>query len=471
MTTVTALPPYNFAAATNDDMPFIRETVDRLRLDGERLEAEQFIVLRRDGGDGITGFGRIKPYRRTHELGCVAVVEEERGRGWGELIVRELVRLFPQDEVYVTTDLPKYFERLGFLQTEILPPEMEEKIAGVEGVVRSGVVGMVYDRRIERRPTLADVYRAKHAIEPYLQRTPLVRNPYLSRLMGCEAYLKLENLQPIGAFKVRGGVNLAALLPDSDRRRGIIGASTGNHGQSLAYAAKLVGMRCVIAMPRKPNPLKVEAIQALGAEVQLHGRNFEQARSWAEDFARREEMRYVHHINAPELVAGVATLSLEIIEDLPDVDVIITPIGGGSGATGHCLVAKGLRPDVQVIGVQAEGAPAVYRSWKERKLQRAPIDTIAEGLATGTPFFPPVRTFIDHLDDMVLVSDDEMRKAIVLLLRSARQLAEPAGSAATAAALKLSDRLKGKKVAIVLSGGNLPPEALRRILGARKPSA
>src|SRR3990172_2351192 len=241
MTTVTALPPYNFAAATNDDMPFIRETVDRLRLDGERLEAEQFIVLRRDGGDGITGFGRIKPYRRTHELGCVAVVEEERGRGWGELIVRELVRLFPQDEVYVTTDLPKYFERLGFLQTEILPPEMEEKIAGVEGVVRSGVVGMVYDRRIERRPTLADVYRAKHAIEPYLQRTPLVRNPYLSRLMGCEAYLKLENLQPIGAFKVRGGVNLAALLPDSDRRRGIIGASTGNHGQSLAYAAKLVG--------------------------------------------------------------------------------------------------------------------------------------------------------------------------------------------------------------------------------------
>ena len=168
--------------------------------------------------------------------------------------MRELVRRFPQDEVYVTTDLPEYFERLGFLRTEILPPELEAKIARVEGVVRSGVVGMVYDRRIEQRPTLADVYRAKHAIEPYLQRTPLVHNPYLSRLMGCEAYLKLENLQPIGAFKVRGGVNLAALLPEEDRRRGIVGASTGNHGQSLAYAAKLVGMRCVIAMPRRPEP-------------------------------------------------------------------------------------------------------------------------------------------------------------------------------------------------------------------------
>jgi len=132
------------------------------------------------------------------------------------------------------------------------------------------------------------------------------------------------------------------------------------------------------------------------------------------------------------------------------------------------VVAKALRPDVRVIGVQAEGAPAVYLSWKERKLQRAPIDTIAEGLATGTAFFAPVRTFIDYLDDLVLVSDDEMREAIVLLLRSARQLAEPAGAAATAAAIKLSDRLKGKKVAIVLSGGNLPVDALRRIISARK---
>lgn len=467
MTTKTALPAHEISAATSDDLPFIRDTVARLGLDGERLEPQQFIVVRREGA-GIIAFGRIKPYQETYELGCVAVVEGERGRGWGELVVRELINRFPQDEAYVTTDLPEYFERLGFLRTELLPPELEEKIARVEGVVRSGVVGMVYDRRVREIPTLADVYRAKHAIEPYLKRTPLVHNPYLSRLLGCDAYLKLENLQPIGVFKVRGGVNLAASLPEADRRRGIVGASTGNHGQSLAYAAKLVGMRCVIAMPVESNPLKVESMRVLGAEVEFHGGDFEEARLWAEEFARGEGMRYVHHVNAPELMAGVATVSLEIVEDLPDVDAIITPIGGGSGVIGHCIVAKALRPSVQVIGVQAEGAPSVYRSWKERRLQNAPIDTIAEGLATGRPYFAPVRTFIDHLDDMLLVSDDEMRDAIALLLRSARQLAEPSGAASTAAALKLAERLKGKKVALVLSGGNLPNEELRRILIGRK---
>ncbi len=468
MTDETALPFHTIAQATANDMSFIGDTVLRLRMDGERLEPQQFIVVRRQGSDGIVAFGRIKPYQETHELGSVAVVEEERGRGWGRLVVRDLIRRFPQDEVFITTDLPEYFERLGFLRTDILPQEIEDKISRVCDSLRPGAVGMVYDRRIQQRPTLADVYRARHAIEPHLKRTPLVHNPYLSRLLGCQVYLKLENLQPIGVFKVRGGVNLMASLPEEERRRGIIGASTGNHGQSLAYGARLAGMRCVIAMPRRPNPLKVEAIQALGAEVAVHGRNFEEARLWAEEFARSEGMRYVHHINSPELVAGVATVSLEIVEELPDVDVIIAPVGGGSGASGHCIVAKALRPDVQVIGVQAEGAPAIYRSWKERRLQQAPIDTFAEGLATGTPFFAPVRTFIDHLDDMLLVSDDEMREAIALLLRAARQLAEPAGAATTAGALKLGERLKGKKVALILSGGNLPLQDLRRILRPRE---
>jgi threonine dehydratase len=468
MTDEAALPSHTIAPATPDDMSFIGDTVMRLRLDGEWLEAQQFIVVRRQGSGDIVAFGRIKPYTETHELGSVAVMEEERGRGWGRLVVRELIHRFPEDEVFITTDLPEYFERLGFLRSDILPQEIEDKISRVCDSLRSGVVGMVYDRHIQERPTLADVYRARHTSEPYLKRTPLVHNPYLSRLLGCQAYVKLENLQPIGVFKVRGGVNLAASLPEEERGRGIIGASTGNHGQSLAYGARLVGMRCVIAVPRRSNPLKVEAIQALGAEVAAHGRNFEEARAWAEGFARAEGMRYVHHINTPELVAGVATVSLEILEELPDVDVVIAPIGGGSGASGHCIVAEALRPDVQVIGVQAEGAPAIYRSWKERRLQEAPIETFAEGLATGTPFFVPVRTFIDHLDDMVLVSDDEMREAIALLLRAARQLAEPAGAAATAAALKLGDRLKEKKVALILSGGNLPTQDLRRILSPRK---
>jgi threonine dehydratase len=282
--------------------------------------------------------------------------------------------------------------------------------------------------------------------------------------MGFEAYLKLENLQPIGAFKVRGGVYLASTLSEEERARGIIGASTGNHGQSLAYGANLFGIRCVIAVPEEANPMKVESMRALGAEVEFRGENFEEARLWAEETARREDMRYVHHVNAPQLVAGVSTISLEIIEDLPDVDVIVTPIGGGSAAVGHCLVAKTLRPNVEVIGVQAEAAPAVYLSWKERELQTAPIGTSAEGLATGQAYYYAVKTFIDRMDDMVLVTDDEMRDAVVLLLRAAHVVAEESGAAATAAAVKLRERLAGKKVAIIVSGGNMTLDSLRRVL-------
>jgi threonine dehydratase len=450
------------APATDSDFQFIREKAGRLRLDSEDLAPEQFLTLRRGGR--IVAFGRIKPYRHTYELGGLAVVEEERGRGWGERIVRELINRFPQDEVYVTTDVPEYFERLGFLRTAILPQELEEKIRRVEGVVRSGVTGMVYDRRIERLPGIAGVYRARHFLAGRLPRTPLLRSEHLSRELGCELYIKYENLLPIGAFKVRGGLYLCSTLSEEERRRGIIGASTGNHGQSLAYGAKSCGARCVIAMPEEANALKVESMRALGAEVQFHGANFEEARAWAEETARREGMRYVHHINSPELVTGVATMSLEIVEDLPDVDVIVTPVGGGSGALGHCIVAKGLRPGVQVIGVQAEGAPAVYRSWKERRLQRAGIDTRAEGLATGHAYYVAVKTFIDRLDDMVLVSERELAEAIVLLARRAHQVAEESGAAATAGAVKLRDRLRGKKVAVILSGGNMTPGGLRRVL-------
>jgi threonine dehydratase len=169
-------------------------------------------------------------------------------------------------------------------------------------------------------------------------------------------------------------------------------------------------------------------------------------------------------VNTPELVTGVATISLEVMEDLPDVDVIITPIGGGSGAVGHCLVAKELRPEVQIIGVQTAGAPAVYNSWKVRTLQTGPINTAAEGLATGHAYYTPVRVFIERMDDMVLVSEPELREAVVTLARTAHIVAEESGAASTAAAAQLSERLRGKKVAIIVSGGNLPIDHLRGLL-------
>lgn len=464
--TTEAASDLEFLPAGDADMPFISELIEREHLDDERLEAGQFITVRKAGK--IIAFGRIKPYEHTYELGSVCVMAEARGRGLGKAITRELIRRFPQDEVYITTDklagLPAYYEQLGFLRTSVLPAELEAKCERIRALGHRDPVGMVYDRNYDRLPTLADVYRARHVLERQLQPTPLAHNPLMSRELGFEAYLKLENLQPIGAFKVRGGINLCASLTEEERRQGIIGASTGNHGQSLAYGAKLCGTRCVIAMPEEANPLKVESMRALGADVQFHGQNFEEARNWAEQHAAETGMRYVHHVNAPPLIAGVATMSLEIIEALPDVDVIITPIGGGSGAIGQCLVAKSLKPSVQVIAVQTAGAPAVYNSWRERTLQQSEIHTAAEGLATGQAYYAPVRYLIERLDDMLLVGEDEMRDAVVRLARSAHVIAEESGAAATAGAVQIAERLAGKKVALVVSGGNITIDHLRRIL-------
>jgi threonine dehydratase len=455
-----------FLPATAADMPFILEAIEGERLDGERLEPEQFIVLRRGGR--IVAFGRIKPYEKTFELASVWVDAGERRNGLGAAITRELIRRFPQDEVYITTDqragLPAYYERLGFLRTEILPEELDAKCERVRAAGHRDPIGMIYDRSYDKLPTIGDVYRARQLLQKHLFATPLVHNHTMSRELGFAAYLKLENLQPIGAFKVRGGINLCANLTPEEHKRGIVGASTGNHGQSLAYAAKLCKTRCLVAMPEEANPLKVESMRALGADVQFHGENFEEARAWAENYARENGMRYVHHVNSPDLIAGVATLSLEIMESLPDVDVIITPIGGGSAAVGHCLIAKAIRPEVEVIGVQTAGAPAVYNSWRERTLQTGPIHTAAEGLATGHAFYTPVRVFIEKMDDMLLVSEDELREAMLLLARTAHVVAEESGAAATAAAVQIAGHLRGKKVAIVVSGGNIPLDHLRRVL-------
>jgi threonine dehydratase len=315
-------------------------------------------------------------------------------------------------------------------------------------------------------PTFQDVLYARRTIAPYLRPTPLHFYRGLSDLVGAEVWVKHENHQPVGAFKVRGGINLVAHLSAEEKARGVIGASTGNHGQSIAYAARLFGVRAVVGMPEGANPGKVAAIRDLGAEIHFHGRDFDEARLYVEALAGREGLRYVSAADEPYLIAGVGTYALEILETLPDVAVIIVPVGGGSGAAGVCTVAKTVAPQVQVIGVQAEKAPAAYLSWKEGRRVEAKMETFAEGLATRAPFDLPQAILRRHLDDFVLVGEKEIRRAIVLMLEHTHNLAEGAGAAALAAALKLKDRLTGQKVVLVQSGGNLSLARLREILSA-----
>ena len=311
---------------------------------------------------------------------------------------------------------------------------------------------------------LVEVIAAQRRIAPHLNRTPLYTYPALSELVGTEVWVKHENHLPIGAFKVRGGVNLAAQLSDEERAAGLIGASTGNHGQSIAYAARTFGVKAIICVPENANPVKVDAMRRWGAEIIEIGRDFDDAREHCEKLAEQHGYRYVHSGNEPHLVAGVGTATLEIFEDQPDVDVIIVPIGGGSGAAGACVVAKSVSPTTEVIGVQSAQAPAAYRSWKEGKLVTDEMNTFAEGLATRTAFEYPQQILREHLDDFVLVDDADIKKAMLILMEITRNLVEGAGGAATGAALQLKERLAGKKVVVVLSGGNIAPAQLRELL-------
>jgi threonine dehydratase len=319
-------------------------------------------------------------------------------------------------------------------------------------------------------PTLADVFKARRAIAPFLPVTPSLEPVELGRALGCRAVLKCENLNPTGAFKVRGGVNLLASLTPDTRARGVVAASTGNHGQSVAYAARLFGCRATIFMPEAANPLKVASTVALGAEVVETGRDFDAARVAAEEHAARHGLRYIHSANEPLLVAGVATATLELLEAAPDIDVIFVPVGGGSGLLGAGSVARAVNPAIRVVGVQAEGAPAIYRSWSEgRRIVTESVNTFADGLATREPFASTLALLPRVIDEFVLVSDAEIASAIRLLFETARQVAEGAGAAAVAAAMARRNMVAGKTVGLILSGGNITSVQLSRILNGELP--
>lgn len=317
-------------------------------------------------------------------------------------------------------------------------------------------------------PTIKEIIEARNVIRRYLGHTPLYRYQGLSELLGCDAYIKHENHQPIGAFKVRGGLNLVSRMSQEERSRGVITASTGNHGQSVAYAARAFGVKAVVAVPVGNNPDKVKAIQRLGAEVLIEGKDFDEAREHVEKLAKTNGFRYIHSANEPLLVAGVGTIGLEIVEDLPDVDVILVPVGGGSGASGISIAAKGINPRIDVIGVQSEDAPAAYLSWKEGKpIASSVMRTFAEGLATRVGFEMTVHIMKQNLADFILVRDDDIRQAMRLLMEHTHNLVEGAGAASFAGAMKIKERLAGKKVAMIMSGGNVTMDTIRQVIAAQ----
>ncbi len=319
-------------------------------------------------------------------------------------------------------------------------------------------------------PSLKDVYRARDLISDHLEPTPLLASPQLSELLGFDVRIKAESLLPTGAFKVRGGLNLVSQLSPKEREAGIIAASTGNHGQSLAFAASLQGVRVIIGAPEKANPLKLHAMELLGAEVVLHGRDFDEARVWVEREAEEKGYRYVHSGNEPLLIAGVGTAALEVLEQEPNVDAVVVPVGGGSGASGYCTVFKGLKPSTEIVGVQSEMAPACHTSWKQGKMvEMSSSGTFAEGLQTRVPFELPMRIMWQHLDDFLLVSDEDLMRGIVTYLLRAHLVAEGAAAAPLAAAFRHRSRWRGKRVVLVLTGHNISSENLRRAIQDYEP--
>ncbi|MDP3716954.1 MAG: threonine dehydratase [Acidobacteriota bacterium] len=315
-------------------------------------------------------------------------------------------------------------------------------------------------------PTLNDIYAARERIRPHLGPSPLLKHPLLDQATGLSVWVKHENHNPTGAFKVRGGLNLVGSLSNEEKARGIVTASTGNHGQSIGLASRIHGVACTVFVPLGNNPEKNAAMRAYGATVEEVGRDFDEAREQCEQRAAATGARYVHSANEPLLLAGVGTYGLEVFEHLPHVDVVLVAIGGGSGACGLITVRNALGAKTKIIGVGAANADAVERSWRgPDRVVGTSANTFAEGMATRVTFDLTFGILKQHLDDFVSLTEEELADGVRLALRTTHNLAEGAGSASLAAAMKLKDRLAGKRVVCIMSGGNLDQVKLKWVLG------
>jgi threonine dehydratase len=308
---------------------------------------------------------------------------------------------------------------------------------------------------------LLGVVRARAVIGRYLNRTNLTYYSELSRLAGCEVYVKHENHNPTGSFKIRGAVNFLQHMSSEELEAGVLVATRGNHGLAMAWAGRFFHVPCTVVVPEGNNPEINRIVESFGADLIVHGHDFYDAQSYCDELVDSAGYYYVEQGNEPEILNGLGTMGLEIFEDLPGVDVIICPIGGGSGCASLVKVAQAVNPAVEIIGVQPERAAAFYESWqKGERVRLETADTVADGLAARSVFQLPFAIMKDSIDDVVLLTEEEILQGIRLAIETTHNLAEGAGAASLAAALKIKDRLAGKKVALVMSGGNLDHEHL-----------
>ena len=315
--------------------------------------------------------------------------------------------------------------------------------------------------------TLDDVYAARDRLRAYLRPTPLRRYAPLDQVVdaGIRVLVKHENHNPTNSFKVRNGLAALTALSSEERRRGVVGATRGNHGQGLAYAGLLLGVPVVIVVPYGNSPEKNEAIRGYGAELVEHGRDYDESVPAADELVRSRGLTLVHSTNNRQVIAGAATLTLEVVEEEPELDAIVMCVGGGSQAVGALTVVRALRPTVRVFAVQAAGASATHDSWHAgRPVLADRAETFADGIATRAPYALTFPALSAGLAEFVTVSDAQIAEALRILLRTTHNLVEGAGAAGLAGLLELRDELAGRRVAIVLSGGNIDETMLRRVL-------
>lgn len=318
---------------------------------------------------------------------------------------------------------------------------------------------------MEPLPTLSEIEAAKALIRPHIHETPAYRWPLLEADVGCELWLKHENHTPVGAFKIRGGlVYMDELKRQQPEVRGVIAATTGNHGQSIAFAAKLNGLRAVIVVPHGNNPEKNNAMRSLGAELVEHGREFQEALEYSRELAAKEGLHAVPSFH-PWLVRGVATYGLEMFRSLADLDAVFVPIGLGSGFCGIAAAREALGLKTKIIGVVSEHAPAYALSFQQRQfVEQSSTTRVAEGVACKTPNKDALEHVIRHAHDIVTVNDDEAVTAMREIIKATHNIAEGAGALAYAALKKQREAWQGKRVACVLTGGNASMGMLRQVL-------